>query len=153
MPPAVAVLSEDSQLIEQFVELMAELEPERLESYVESVETRHLPYLLDISRKHSLIKAEAAILERQGDLAAAYDLLLARLRDAIRQLFNQADSWAHFESASQSVIDFCQRQVNTLGEKEREKIWLTLLDELLLPQREMKNTPDASVIISGSSAR
>ena len=144
------MIDEDGHCIEQFAELMAELEPERLTTYVQQVDVPYLPCLLDICRKFSIVEAEAAILERQGEIASAYDLLLRQLQDSIKQLFVQAEGWHDFEAASQSVIDFCQRQAGSLTEKEREKVWLTLLDELLLPQRSLKENPDASAsIISG----
>lgn len=128
---------------------MAELEPERLPSYVQLVDVQHLPHLLDICRKFSIVEAEAAILERQGEITASYDLLLGRLQSAIQQLFVRPESWPDFQAASQSVIDFCQRQSSSLTEKEREKVWLTLLDELLVPQRSVKDNPDATAILSG----
>lgn len=147
-------MDDDDYCIEQYAELMAELEPQRLASYVQLVDGIHLPCLLEICRKFSVIDAEAAILERQGDVTAAYDLLLGRLQGCIQQLFVQPESWHDFEAASQSVIDFCQRQASSLTEKERERIWLTLLDELLLPQRSLKENPNASAtIISGFSSR
>ena len=146
------MIDNDGHCIEQFAELMAELEPERLPSYVQLVDLPHLPRLLDICRKFSVVEAEAAILERQGEITAAYDLLLGQLQGSIKQLFIQAEDWNDFEVASQTVIDFCQRQATSLTEKEREKIWLTLLDELLLPQRNLKENPDATAsIISGFS--
>lgn len=128
---------------------MAEQEPERLTAYVQLVDVQHFPHLLNICRKFSLIEAEAAILERQGDVTTAYDLLLGRLQDAIKELFVLPNNWSNFQAASQSVIDFCQRQANSLTETEREKVWLTLLDELLLPQRNAKNNPDVTSITSG----
>lgn len=129
---------------------MVEIEPERLISYVQLVDVQHLPRLLDICRKFSLVEAEASILERQGEITAAYDLLLARLQGSIQELFIRAESWPNFQAASQSVIDFCQRQAGSLTEKERERVWLTLLDELLVPQRNVKNNPDSSTILSGT---
>ena len=145
----VVIVNNEGKWIEQFSELMSEQEPERLSTYVQLVDVQHLPYLLNICRKCSIIEAEAAILERQGDVTAAYDLLLGRLQNSIKELFLRPDSWTNFQAASQSVIDFCQRQASSLTETEREKVWLTLLDELLLPQRNIKNSPDAATIISG----
>jgi hypothetical protein len=144
------LIDDDGHCIEQFAELMAELEPERLTSYVQLADIPHLPRLLEICRKFAVVEAEAAILERQGEITAAYDLLLGQLQGSIKQLFVETESWQDFEAASQSVIDFCQRQASSLTEKERERVWLTLLDELLLPQRSLKGNPDASAsIISG----
>lgn len=144
------LIDDDDYCIEQYAELMAELEPQRLASYVQLVDVIYLSRLLDICRKFSILEAEAAVLERQGEITAAYDLLLGRLQGCIQQLFVKPESWQDFETASQSIIDFCQRQASSLTEQEREKIWLTLLDELLLPQRSLKENPDASsTIISG----
>ena len=129
----------DRYLIEEYVELMAQFEPQRVPSYVQTVEPDYMKNLLVICRKFSLIEASSFLLERQGDVSAAYDLLLHQLQDNIGQLFefdaqdldSSAKRWARFHTASQSVLDFCHRQSGFMNEQEREKIWLTLLDELL----------------------
>ena len=81
------LIDEDGHCIEQFAELMAELEPERLTTYVQQVDVPCLPRLLDIWRKFSIVEAEAVILERQGEITSAYDLLFRRHQDSIKQLF------------------------------------------------------------------
>ena len=140
---------EDGLWVSRYASLMAQLEPERLPTYVQSVDSQHLPLVLEVCRQFSLIEAEAALLERQGETAAAYDLLLDRLKGSISQLFERRDVWNQFQVASQSVFDFCQRQAGRMTEPERERVWLTLLDQLLSPQRAAKSQPDAEAILSG----
>ena len=43
------------------------------------------------------------------------------------------DGWLAFQDRSQRLIEFCQRQATTLSEQDRERIWLSLLDQLLTP--------------------
>lgn len=140
---------EDGLWVSRYASLMAQLEPERLPIYVQSVDSQHLPLVLEVCRQFSLVEAEAALLERLGDMEAAYDLLLDRLKGSISQLFEQRDVWNQFQVASQSVFDFCQRQAGRMTESERERVWLTLLDQLLSPQRAAKSQPDAEAILSG----
>ena len=132
-------------LVNQFVELMAEIEPERVASYIRMMESPDLPQLLEICRRFGLSEASSHILERQGNLTEAYDLLLDNLKQQISHLFKtssdlQSHVWKAFQAASQSVIDFCQRQSSSMSEADRERVWLALLDELLLPQRTAKNS-------------
>jgi hypothetical protein len=56
-------------------------------TYVQQVDVPYLPRLLDIWRKFSIVEAEAVILERQGEITSAYDLLFRRHQDSIKQLF------------------------------------------------------------------
>ena len=142
----------DNHLVERFVELMAQFEPERVASYVHMVESDNVPKLLEICQKYSLTEASSVLLERQGNISAAYELLLGNLQDHIRQLFqvpeiqeNGSKNWTRFHSASQSVIDFCQRQSISMTEKDREKIWLTLLDALLQPQRSLRENQPSNI--------
>lgn len=143
--------TDEAAWIEEYTRLMADIEPERMSNFVQTVDSQYLPLVRDICHEHSLVDAEAALLERQGDVAAAYELLLAQMQSSIRQLFERADSWADFQQQSQRVIDFCLRQGGAMSESEREKIWLTLLDELLSPQKLARNQPDTSVIMSGNT--
>lgn len=142
-----------SRLVGQYSRLMAQLEPARLAIYVQSVDAQHLSNLLDVCREFLLVEAEAALLERQGETGRAYELLLGRLRESVDPLFDpsgeRARSWDLFRSASQSVFDFCQRQAGRMSEEDRERVWLTLLDHLLAPQRTAKEQPDAEFILSG----
>jgi hypothetical protein len=127
---------------------MAQQEPMRLATYVQQVDARFLDRLLPICRQNNLVEAESSLLERQGEMEAAYELLLNQLSSSIQNLFTcQEDaSWTRFHSASQSVLDFCQRQSATMTEMDRERIWLTLLDHLLAPQRMTKS----SAILAGN---
>lgn len=136
--------------MEQYASLMAQLEPERMPNLVQNVDGHYLPVIREICRRHSLVDAEASLLERQGDVSAAYELLLAQMQSSIRQLFDHPDCWLDFQRKSQHVIDFCQRQGGAMSETERERIWLTLLDELLSPQKQAKNQPNSSAILSGN---
>lgn len=133
----------------RYARLMAQHEPERLSAYALSTEANNLPLLLNICREFTLVEAEAVILERQGDISAAYDLLLGRLKDSIAPLFIDRTGWDNFHAASQSVFDFCQRQAGRMTEVDRERIWLSLLDQLLAPQQTVKGQPDADFILSG----
>lgn len=144
-----AIFNDEIKFIEQFSELMAQLEPGRLASYVQLVDMQHLSYLLVICKRYSCIEAEATILERQGEIMTAYELLLDYLRNIIQKLFVGEESWTTFQGVSQLIIDFCQRQAGSLTEAEREKVWLTLLDELLVPQRNVQNKSNESLILSG----
>jgi len=131
---------------------MAQFEPERVASYIDILDSDSFPKLLAICQKYSLSLASSILLERQGNISAAYDLLLENLQDRIRQLFqapeireDSSKKWTLFHSASQSVIDFCQRQSISMIEEDREKIWLTLLDALLQPQRSTRENEPLNI--------
>jgi len=128
---------------------MAQQEPLRLATYVQQVDARFLDRLLPICRQHGLVEAESALLERQGEMEAAYELLLSQLSRSIQELFTcqeETSCWTRFHSASQSVFNFCQRHSALMTEVDRERIWLTLLDHLLAPQRTTKS----STILAGN---
>ena len=131
---------------------MAQFQPERVASYIDMMDGDNIPKLLEICQKYSLAEASSLLLERQGDVPAAYDLLLKNLQDHIRQLFQVPDTqcdgsknWTLFHSASQSVINLCQRQSISMVEEDRERIWLTLLDALLQPQRSVRENQPSNI--------
>ena len=135
--------------IEVYASLMAQQEPLKLATYVQQVDARFLDRLLPICRQHGLVEAESALLERQGEMKAAYELLLSQLSRSIQELFTcqeETSCWTRFHSASQSVFNFCQRHSASMTEVDRERIWLTLLDHLLAPQRTTKS----STILAGN---
>lgn len=134
--------------IQVYASLMAQQEPDRLASYVQLVDIRFLDRLLPICRQYGLVEAESSLLERQGEVEAAYQILLTQLSQSIQELFTDQEDercWTRFHSSSQLVLDFCQRQTSSMTEVDRERIWLTLLDQLLAPQRTAKS----STILAG----
>ena len=152
----------DERLVERFVELMAEFEPGRVALFVDVIGSdSNVSKLLAICEKFSLTEASSLLLERQGNVTAAYDLLLGQLQLRIGHLFETMEEgvvgerWTLFHSASQLVIEFCQRHSISMTEDDREKIWLTLLDELLQPQRSVRANQPANIhsILTGIFTR
>ncbi len=62
---------------------------------------------------------------------------------------------AAFQDVAEAVIGFCQRQSAALTEEERQRVWLSLLDRLLAPQRAARKSrrdDDDEAVLSGAVA-
>ena len=88
--------------------------------------------------------AQAYLLEQDGKLLQAFELMKTDLEDQISQLMSEKASENYSSALLMSklnttvilIIQLCQRSslVNDISENQRDKMWFDLLDSLMKPQ-------------------
>ncbi|CAF1984410.1 unnamed protein product [Rotaria magnacalcarata] len=125
-PPAVIHIDPSHYL--HYIDLLAQNDPSQLLLFLKSKSENYREQdVLDIIRKYQsplLIPSIAYLLERLGQYAETFDLLLESMHEwtTIDQLYQMALDCVHF----------CQRTTIKLKDKkEREDLWLKFLQKIL----------------------
>ena len=133
---------------EGFIELMCQLEPKGVASYLKSKGHLFRPeVVLRIVSRYGIKDATAYLLEQDGKLVEAFDLMRSDLDSQICDITNtkgDADKaallWSKLNASVVMVIQLCQRSSLVLQVGERDQMWLLLLDSLMKPQNDLKGS-------------
>ena len=125
---------------ETFIELMCEFEPRRVAAYLKS-KTSHFrnPKVLKVCQKFKLVDAQAFVLEEEGRVDEAFQLMKSDLDEKIRSVLADNPSpesselaWTHLNASVLLIIQFCQRvSSRSTDARKHEKLWFGLLDALV----------------------
>ncbi|GLH03603.1 Vacuolar protein sorting-associated protein 8 homolog [Gryllus bimaculatus] len=129
----------DPHLVEQYIELLCQYNPDKVYSFLVSNEGYRLDQALQIVKKHNSIENTAYLLEKTGDFQSALNLLLTKLDVEIQQTLEASENGTHtaLHDLATQLMGLCQRGSATLDENGRRGMWFPLLESLMKPQREV----------------
>nr|XP_002121576.1 vacuolar protein sorting-associated protein 8 homolog [Ciona intestinalis] len=139
--------STDPDTCELYLSLMCQFGRAEVLQFVQDCEYCRPHKALEIVRRYRVDEATAFLLEKSGDISAAFNILLNAAHEKIK-LLSEDDESLHQDdamSAVDDVIRLCQRNSRKLQEKQREKLWFSLLDVVLKPQHNMDMSEDKEV--------
>ena len=150
-------------MIELYIELLCQLQPEKVLPFLESRENIRLEETLSICQRHDAHEASAFILERMGDVSGALTNLIQCFESSLSDLITifakkeivvvseaeRADHeglttifFSHEEKkvsdALMKSIKLCQRNNARMNEIEVKELWFTILDSCVEPLRTLK---------------
>ena len=149
----------DQVIHEQFIQLMCRYDPQNVYMYLRETDNYRLEQSLAIVRKMKIVDATAYLLERTGDIKAAFKLLLDNLKEKVGD-FSQAfaededplsskegrEKRRALKNALNFIIQLCQRNSSRLEAEERESLWFPLLETIMAPQRRAKDVTSSHFI-------
>ena len=127
---------------ELFIDLMCRFDETRVPSFLAGKSNFDLKKVLKICEKHEIDDAVAYLLESDGQILKAFDVLKKKLDNQLHQSPNKSLGkmngeifWARVNSSVIIIVQLCQRTMQILTESERETLWFSLLDSLISCQR------------------
>nr|CAB3267651.1 vacuolar protein sorting-associated protein 8 homolog [Phallusia mammillata] len=139
----------DPETCELYLSLMCQFKRDEVLPFVQDCDTVRRPRALEIVKRYRVDDATAFLLEECGDVTAAFNILISSSRDKLKKLQETEDDSENLESELTTSIDYVirllQRNSSRLLEKQREKLWFSLLDLVLQPQRSPENQDNAPV--------
>ena len=129
---------------ECLIDLMCQLEPKTVASYLRSKSNHYRSdVVLRLVTKYEIKDAQAFLLEQDGKLMEAFDLMKSDLEGQIEVIETEdALSWTKLNATVVLIIQLCQRASLILSETERDQMWFGLLDCLMKSQRDFKQLKD-----------
>jgi len=130
------------ELYEGYIELMCQLEPHQVASYLKSKDCYSTSRALELCTEFNILEGRVYILEREGRIMEAFTLLQSGLEDKISGLLSHLEhspgatsslKWTSLNTNLIVVVTFCQRVSPVFTLNEREKLWCPLLDVLVAP--------------------
>ena len=137
-------------LYKDYVGLMLQLDPGMVAGYLRSrPNCCTASDLLDLARQYKVKEVEVLLLEREGRVNVAFDLLASGLQRQVETLASEATEaplqWTSLNTALIVAVTFCQRVSPTLTKvEEREALWLPLLDIVSKPLTAVQDTKKES---------
>ena len=138
--PADGVTVEE--LYEGYIELMCQLEPHQVSSYLRSRDTYSYSRALELCTEFNIVDGRVYLLEKEGRITEAFTLLKAGLEEKISRLIDHLENspdansslkWTSLNTSLIVVVTFCQRVSPLFPVDEREEFWCPLLDILVAP--------------------
>ena len=132
-----------SDTLEQYLDLMCKWEPQIVPSYLkQKLASFSVGKALKICKEHSLVEAQAFLLEKDDRQIEAFELLKTQVNDNLSSVGQEKDSaakvaleWNQVNTSVMLCVQLCQRSGSKLQEDEIEGLWFSLLDSLLQSQR------------------
>ena len=134
-----------NETYEGFIDLMCQLEPKSLSSFLRSKSGHYRPDVaLRLAAKYNIKDAQAYLLEQDGKIKDAFAIMKADLEEQVEEALkepNEALTWSKLNSTVVLIIQLCQRCSQSLSSEERDQMWFDLLDSLMKSKTstELKN--------------
>ena len=148
---------QSAEIYERYIELMCSFDPKALASYLRSKGTG-IPYtpkkVLELCKKHNLTDAEAYVLEQDGKLEEAFNVIKRTLDQKMDEIVaghcnvhdNDANdmslAWSYVNTMIILLIQLCQKHHSKdldIPSSDKDKIWFDLLESIIKPQRVLSN--------------
>jgi len=138
-----------AEYCELYVELICLHEPNKLLNFLKTSLTDYsyrIEECLRICREKQVWDAAAYLLEKSGQIEAAFSLNLESLSGLIRELQKKFDSMndselvlskSSIDAMLVKIIQLCQRNSQSLNDSVKEKVWFSLFDEVMKPIQSM----------------
>jgi len=138
-----------AEYCELYVELICLHEPNKLLNFLKTSLTDYsyrIEECLRICREKQVWDAAAYLLEKSGQIEAAFSLNLESLSGLIRELQKKFDSIndselvlskSSIDAMLVKIIQLCQRNSQSLNDSVKEKVWFSLFDEVMKPIQSM----------------
>ena len=147
------------ELYERYLELMCNFDPKSVASYLRSKGSGspyRLQIVLNLCKKHHLSDAEAYLLEQDGRIVEAFDVIKKNLQSKMAEIVsilgsNSTDqdlslTWSYVNTMIILLIQLCQKnhakQLDN-SSNDKDKIWFELLECIINPQRALSSKRDA----------
>eukprot|EP00092_Neocalanus_flemingeri_P016376 GFUD01017725.1.p1 GENE.GFUD01017725.1~~GFUD01017725.1.p1 ORF type:complete len:1407 (-),score=439.03 GFUD01017725.1:187-4407(-) len=130
------------ELYEGYIELMCQLEPHQVASYLKSKDNYSTSRALELCTEFNILDGQVYLLEREGRIMEAFNLLKTGLEGKISGLLSHLENspeatsslkWTSLNTNLIVVVTFCQRVSPSFPLNEREALWCPLLDLLVAP--------------------
>ncbi|KAM9305967.1 vacuolar protein sorting-associated protein 8 homolog [Gastrophryne carolinensis] len=139
------LLQNQPHITELFIDLMCQYDPGHVTPMLEILEHYRLEETIQIAQNHNNYETLAYLLEKKGDVQAAFKVMLTRLQDRLSALTSSVIDVAEnvkgttilkevTETLSET-ISLCERTSRTLNQQEREALWFPLLEAMMSPQK------------------
>ena len=144
---------QSAEIYERYIELMCCFDPKSVASYLRS-KGSGIPYTpikaLELCRKHNLTDAEAYVLEQDGKLVEAFNVIkrsLDKKMEDIIAILSKVDvskdedvslAWSYVNTMVILLIQLCQKHHSKdldIPSSDKDKIWFELLESIIKPQR------------------
>uniref|UniRef100_H2ZCD4 Uncharacterized protein n=1 Tax=Ciona savignyi TaxID=51511 RepID=H2ZCD4_CIOSA len=112
--------SNDPDTCELYLSLMCQFNRGQVVAFIQECEACRPHKALEIVRRYRVDSATAYLLEKSGDVSAAFNILLSVANEKIK-LLNEDDGHLHLQEVMSSVDDvigLCQRNSSKLQEKQ-----------------------------------
>ena len=120
---------------EGYIDLMCQLDSKSLSSFLRSKSGYYRPEVaLRLAAKYDIKDAQAYLLEQEGKIKDAFDLMKAEVEDQVEQAMKAPDeplSWSKLNATVVLVIQLCQRCSQIISEDDRDQLWFDLMDALM----------------------
>ena len=119
---------------EGYIDLMCQLDSKSLSSFLRSKSGYYRPEAaLRLAAKYGIKDAQAYLLEQDGRIKDAFDLMKAEVKEQVGQALKEPGeplSWSRLNATVVLVIQLCQRCSQIISEKDRDQLWFDLMDAL-----------------------
>ncbi|XP_066963121.1 vacuolar protein sorting-associated protein 8 homolog [Macrobrachium rosenbergii] len=133
-----------SELQEEYIDLMCEVNPTQVYTYLKGAEGYRLEETLEICRRHNQPESTAYLLEKAGDIKGAFEILLSILKSRVEDFLAAVEKdssgssstvpLGHVQAQVVKLVRVCQLGSSQLEEANRRELWFPLLDVLLSTQ-------------------
>ncbi|XP_048390775.1 vacuolar protein sorting-associated protein 8 homolog isoform X1 [Stegostoma tigrinum] len=128
---------------EQYLDLLCQYDPHRVMDFLKVSEYCRLEEAIQVTEKHKLHEASAYLLEKKGDVHAAFFVLLEILKHKLSLFTEDAreeneEMAQAAESALEETIALCQRNSHSLNQQQREALWFPLLEAVMSTKKLLK---------------
>ncbi|CAJ0930341.1 unnamed protein product [Ranitomeya imitator] len=143
-------LQDQPQITELFIDLMCQYDPAQVTQVLQILEHYRLEETIEIAQKHNNHETLAYLLEKKGDIQAAFQVMLTRLQDRLSALTEDSVDAADakqmpflkdVEETLSETISLCERTSHTLNQQQREALWFPLLEAMMSPQKLLSSSP------------
>ncbi|KAM4698795.1 vacuolar protein sorting-associated protein 8 homolog [Rhinophrynus dorsalis] len=138
------LLQTQPHITELFIDLMYQYDPGQVAAVLRILEHYRLEETIQIAQRHNHHETLAYLLERKGDVQAAFRVMLTRLQDRLSSLTRDSVDSADpkelttlkdVEETLSETISLCERTSHTLNQQQREALWFPLLEAMMSPQK------------------
>uniref|UniRef100_A0A6I8QVK8 VPS8, CORVET complex subunit n=1 Tax=Xenopus tropicalis TaxID=8364 RepID=A0A6I8QVK8_XENTR len=143
------VLQTLPHITELFIDLMYQNDPEQVAPLLQILEHYRLEETIQIAQRHNHHETLAYLLEKKGDVEAAFRVMLMRLQERLSNLtsdsvdspsFKVMPNMKDLEETLTETILLCERTSDTLNQQQREALWFPLLEAMMSPQKHFTSS-------------
>lgn len=144
------LLQNQPHITEHFIDLMCQYDPGQVTQVLQILDHYRLEETIEIAQKHKNHETLAYLLEKKGDVQAAFQVMLMRLQDRLSALLEDSVDSADTKQMPVSkdvaetlseTISLCERTSHTLNQQQREALWFPLLEAMMSPQKLLSSSP------------
>ena len=122
------------------LQLICEFEPDQVLGHLSSADT-HDTYdvseALQLCSGYGLLEAKVYLLEREGKVSEAFQLLMSSLKPKLQII--DSDNIEALNQNVTRVIELCQRASAKVSSREREDMWCSLLQASVMPLSQLRD--------------
>ncbi|XP_072275212.1 vacuolar protein sorting-associated protein 8 homolog [Pyxicephalus adspersus] len=147
-------LQNQPHITELFIDLMCQYDPSHVTSMLQILEHYRLEETIQIAQKHNNHETLAYLLEKKGDIQAAFKVMLTRLQERLSALttvivdggafstegIKESSILKEVKETLSETISLCERTSRTLNQQQREALWFPLLEAMMSSQKLLSSS-------------